>query len=529
MYRIKTILYSSLALVFVFLVSLLVWATAHNNPTIDIPANLAILNGSEALNASYTVFNNTNYTWWYNQSDAFDVGTAGWIYIAENTSSSPNITWDTTGVADGNYTLNVTGTGDSAADDSSVIGTNVTVDNTAPIITLYEPGNSNQTTNATINFTFSVDEISHADAVCDLYTNIGGTFQANQSNITNDLGNVSNLTAGINRLELEHDIAEAEITWGVLCNDSTSRQAWSSNFTFTYDISAPTISSNTPTGTITDSTPTIQFTATDNLVGTVSCRYSLDNDEGFNDLDHLMTEAGTTFSRIHEGLSDKTYTVYSKCRDNLDNIASKSWSFTVDASIGEEGAGPSGGSTTHRVSSSSAGEIIIVPIVDDVLHYDELRITVKSNVENVKITVTSKDTVDTEFLGNVIQYVEVETVNLPDTSIDNVLIKFSIPQSILVNNNYDKNSVTLHHYRNSWEVLPTTLVSEDDTNVYYESTSSSLSLFAITAETLTGEQVPGEDVIIPAEKGGNLWVLWLVLVIIAVAIIIYIIYQKGKE
>jgi PGF-pre-PGF domain-containing protein len=68
-------------------------------------------------------------------------------------------------------------------------------------------------------------------------------------------------------------------------------------------------------------------------------------------------------------------------------------------------------------------------------------------------------------------------------NVENLSIGFKVEKSWLDENNLDASTVNLYRYEcNLWNALPTTVVSEDETYVYFESPTPGFSPFAICSE-----------------------------------------------
>ena len=125
----------------------------------------------------------------------------------------------------------------------------------------------------------------------------------------------------------------------------------------------------------------------------------------------------------------------------------------------------------------------------DKLKLQEIKIETKEAVENAQITIKEAvlpPKVEVPIKpdqGSVLKYVEVTKTNIEDYQISNVKIKFKVEKSWISSNSIDSDTVKLQRYEsNLWKGLPTTKLNEDATNVYYETESPGLSLFAITGE-----------------------------------------------
>lgn len=68
---------------------------------------------------------------------------------------------------------------------------------------------------------------------------------------------------------------------------------------------------------------------------------------------------------------------------------------------------------------------------------------------------------------------------------EGAVIGFSVSKEWILSNNIDKTSIRMEHYSgSSWDKLPTTVISEDDENLYLEAITTSFSPFVICADTI---------------------------------------------
>ena len=86
------------------------------------------------------------------------------------------------------------------------------------------------------------------------------------------------------------------------------------------------------------------------------------------------------------------------------------------------------------------------------------------------------------------------------TNIENAVVGFKVEKSWIQDKNIDKSSLTLNRYSDkTWNQLPTSLSSEDDTYVYLTAQTPGYSYFAITGKIAASKTVqPGVDKTQPA-------------------------------
>ena len=70
--------------------------------------------------------------------------------------------------------------------------------------------------------------------------------------------------------------------------------------------------------------------------------------------------------------------------------------------------------------------------------------------------------------------------NIPDADASGITISFKVPKSWLASNGVADADVVLYRYSSSaWSMLPTSMLSSDDNNAMYQSTTPGFSTFAI--------------------------------------------------
>jgi PGF-pre-PGF domain-containing protein len=162
----------------------------------------------------------------------------------------------------------------------------------------------------------------------------------------------------------------------------------------------------------------------------------------------------------------------------------------------------------------------------DLLKITEVEITAIENVKNVEVKVDIP--LPIEIPKNFAEKNKVSliylkiTANISSEKISNAKIRFKVEKAWINANNIDPNKIFLYKLvNNDWIQLPTRKMSEDVSNIYYESTLSSLSIFVIAGEI----------------KSRFPWHLILIPVVIIVAIVAYLFwpvasgneYEKLKE
>jgi len=157
----------------------------------------------------------------------------------------------------------------------------------------------------------------------------------------------------------------------------------------------------------------------------------------------------------------------------------------------------------------------------DLLKVTEVEIVANEDVENVeiKVEIPATNEIPKEFAqsGKIfLTYLKI-TSNVSSEKLSNIKIRFKVEKLWINANNIEASKVALYKFENEdWVKLPTQKISEDDNNVYYEATLTSLSFFVIAGET----------------KAGFPWFLLLIpIIIIVIAIIVYLFWPTpiGSE
>ncbi|MBI3190125.1 PGF-pre-PGF domain-containing protein [archaeon] len=160
---------------------------------------------------------------------------------------------------------------------------------------------------------------------------------------------------------------------------------------------------------------------------------------------------------------------------------------TTTSSSGSGGGGAvSLPSTTASAGSIASGETKSVAITEASLPVTTIELTASQSVSAVSVTVKESSAPSTANIvissssGSVYKYMEI-TQTAPSTSISNAKIKFKVPKSWLDLNKIGASTVALNRLAGTtWSKLPTTKLSEDTLNVYYEAETPGFSTFAVT-------------------------------------------------
>lgn len=160
---------------------------------------------------------------------------------------------DYSSYSDGVYLITVEGCDTDS--ECSTENATITIDNTAPTITLNSPGDLTYNNTDDINFQFYCNE-TYILTEAQLWTNISGTWANNVSN-TSEVNNNTLETISLT------DIDDGSYVWNINCTDEVSNNAFaSSNNSLTIDTVNPSISNIVANGTYVNKSINISITYT---------------------------------------------------------------------------------------------------------------------------------------------------------------------------------------------------------------------------------------------------------------------------
>jgi PGF-pre-PGF domain-containing protein len=157
----------------------------------------------------------------------------------------------------------------------------------------------------------------------------------------------------------------------------------------------------------------------------------------------------------------------------------------------------------------------------DLLKVSEIEITTREEVKNVevKVEIPLATEIPKEFVEEgkaYLTYLKI-ALNVSSEKIASIKIRFKVEKTWINAKNIDEAKIALYKFENeNWIEQPTQKISEDENNVYYETSLSSLSFFVIAGKM----------------KAGFPWHLALIpIVIIIVGIIVYLFWPTpiGSE
>ncbi|TES83951.1 MAG: PGF-pre-PGF domain-containing protein, partial [Hadesarchaea archaeon] len=189
----------------------------------------------------------------------------------------------------------------------------------------------------------------------------------------------------------------------------------------------------------------------------------------------VLPSSPTMAINVGSNVSGGTYTIIVKGTCVADRERTSIFTLKVSAIL------PSGYSTGAGTITPAAPVTVQIqnsPITG-------LQINVNSTVQNVNVTVTQSTSTPSGISigapGATYSYLDITVQNLSDANIDYVVISFKVEKSWLNANGIDPTTVALYRYSGGvWMTLPTEIVSEDATYVYYSARSPGFSVFSIS-------------------------------------------------
>jgi PGF-pre-PGF domain-containing protein len=368
----------------------------------------------------------------------------------------------------------------------------------------------NDTTALTISYPTNTSYATSITALNYTYieANTGHCWYTNDSGASNS----SLVAMGTNFTRM--NTSEASNTWTVYCNDTAGNEN-SATVTFVKDLTNPVITHECSPSSVTISAGiTCTCSATDNIDSGPTVNYTASPDTTV--LGEFTTTCTATDAAGNIATDPIIYTVYSGS----------------GTSSGTGGSSTQTGRESKTWSEISPGSTETMQNLDDVDAIDQISLSVKEKATNVKLTVSKHDSkptaVSKEKAGKVYSYIEIQSQNL-GTKLKKADISIKVPTSWIQTNGLQTNDVALFRFDGAeWKELETYYTKTEGGYVYYDTSTTSFSYFAIGSKIDAGEEVmstePQKPVSSPPtttqtqpEGGSNL--VWF-LVIPAIAVIL---------
>jgi len=436
----------------------------------------------------------------------------GSLYTTEtNNSGTSTPGYSFSSFIEANYTFLIGAMNATEAITYAATNVSVYVDRTGPVITYLSYVNETfkrNSGNLTINVSITDSKSGILGSICLIDVN-----GVNQS-IPVSEGFCIGTVGLIGLIDGNHII-------NIYVNDTLDNLAVNSNYVVSIDTTAPT-----PTASCTPSSVVSGATVT------CTCNASAETGSGINS---SLTTANSTITTSSTGTFSYTCSV----TDNLGNRDSETASYTVTSgsSPPSSSGGGGGGSTTTTTTDTEtnttettvviaeidAGDDLIIVEFDEEAGIKEIQVRVNNDAQGVKIIVSKYEEkpegISIEKLGEVYQYIEIETENLTD-NLESAIITIRVEKSWVFENNITKDNLALfklNNETNKWKELATVYKEEDDTYYYFDSELKSFSYFAISIS----EKINRNKIL--------LWAGIIVLIAVLIVLGIYLIKNREKK
>ena len=261
------------------------------------------------------------------------------------------------------------------------------------------------------------------------------------------------------------------------------------NSTFTLDINSPV------EGTVyTSATVPMQIisnTTNDNITAMF---------DGANET--LLCSNCSSYNATYPNGTDGThsFTVFAMLNGTTRNVTR---TFSINTAVAASGGSGGGGGGSGSGFGGSSGSPLMtntrsssfqqmlagsynITFTNSGLAITGLNITTIQNTTNVVFTITQllnglPSGVLTLQNAKIYSYLQVNHTNLDNSQIGSVMIQFKVPKTWMSNNNVDPSQMRLYRLTSNWDVLSTTLVSQDGNYYYFQANSQGLSYFAIAS------------------------------------------------
>jgi PGF-pre-PGF domain-containing protein len=490
-------------------------------------------------------------------SVSINLSTIGGSATAAMTNSSVTywIITNATGVGNGTYYLPVNATDNLGNSNTSVSITLHVNDTTKPILSDNLPlSGTNDTTPAiSINATdrgSGINTSSTEMKVEGVQVLLASTFSGFTFNFINTTTTAYNHGDTVN------------ITFNVSDIEGHSNNT---SWMFYIDNVAPTITITSPADGYSITASSVTVTGTVNGTGSPPTMT-------VNGATAVDTINSTTFTGTFSATAPLLFganTIYANVTDAAENINStfinviRTTASTTSSSSGGGGSGGTSGEDFNNIAETQTQRVSIFK-GDNVSYSFEntlnpiinINFTAKVSAGKVasKIEVlrNTSSMVDTTAPGKVYNNINIWVGNYgwaTGNNIKDMTISFTVPLDWITSNNIDKGSIALYRYNDdSWGRLPTSVITRNENNITFTSSTPGFSPFAISGETVstpavipTAHNIPAPvathssnitsssqtNEIEPGNKEGTI-MLWVMFIIIILAVTV-IIYRKKDE
>jgi PGF-pre-PGF domain-containing protein len=273
-------------------------------------------------------------------------------------------------------------------------------------------------------------------------------------------------------------------------NDSINNFGLNNSYNVVIDVNGPVININSPDNrTYATDAITFNIDPVDDSGIVSSCNYSLDGKANIS-----LTYFGGYWMKTNSSMTETNHNVTFYCIDSFGKFGSSTEYFVIDVPVSSSSAGGASSVQTTPLPEKSItvylDKVIASKEVTSIVSLEGIyltRITTlsKENISSATISIkTINNIVDSGLLfgldeENIYQGLEINS-SLKNENLENITFEFKIEKDWLAGK--DMSQVTLQRKSESsteWEMLNTTLVSDDDSYYYFKSVSPGFSLFAI--------------------------------------------------
>ena len=137
--------------------------------------------------------------------------------------------------------------------------------------------------------------------------------------------------------------------------------------------------------------------------------------------------------------------------------------------------------TIHSIAAGKITNVTIAKFQD--VAFRQLNISVSNSVNNISIVIFKlaglPASITHDISGKTYHYIQVDKTNFTDTDVNKVYIKFAVNKTWLTGNEVSPTNISLYRWTNKWNEMPTTLISNDSYEYFYQAESPGFSYFLI--------------------------------------------------
>lgn len=189
---------------------------------------------------------------------------------------------------------------------------------------------------------------------------------------------------------------------------------------------------------------------------------------------------------------------------------------------------------TFTIPTVTAAKPATVTMVKNIFGITSIDVNVKNAVSSLRLVIEKKDT-GPAGLSGVYKYMQITVDNL-GTNLNNAVFHFKVPMSFY-GTTLDPTTTKLSRYgTNGWEDLPTQSLGLSGSDYTYTATTTSFSLFAISAAAFPPAPVTPPAVTPPpttppttTTAGPTDWTWLIIVVVVIIVLALAVFYTRGKK